>query len=54
MLTAGGPGTTTTTLSIYVYKILSGGNFGLASAAAVLIAVIVLPVIRRITHGTTS
>ena len=58
VLTAGGPGTETTTLSIYVYKILSGGNFGLASAAAVLIALIMLPiipfVIRRITSGATS
>ena len=58
VLTAGGPGTTTTTLSIYVYKILSSGNFGLASAASVVIAIIVLPiipfVIRRITDGATS
>jgi len=58
VLTAGGPGIETTTLSIYVYKILAGGNFGLASAAAVLIALIMLPiipfVIRRITKGATS
>lgn len=58
VLTSGGPGNETTTLSIYVYRILSGGNFGLASAAAVLIAVIMLPVIpfviRRITNGATS
>lgn len=58
VLTAGGPGDKTTTLSIYVYKVLSGGNFGLASAAAVLIAVIMLPfipiVIRRITKGATA
>lgn len=58
VLTSGGPGTETTTLSIYVYKILAGGNFGLASAAAVLIALIMLPiipfVIRRITSGATS
>jgi multiple sugar transport system permease protein len=57
VLTSGGPGTETTTLSIYVYKILAGGNFGLASAAAVLIALIMLPiipfVIRRITSGAT-
>lgn len=57
VLTSGGPGTETTTVSIYVYKILSGGNFGLASAAAVLIALIVLPVIplviRRVTNGAT-
>ncbi len=58
VLTSGGPGNETTTLSIYVYKILAGGNFGLASAAAVLIALIMLPVIpvviRRITSGATS
>lgn len=58
VLTAGGPGYETTTLSIYVYKVLAGGNFGLASAAAVLIALIMLPVIpfviRRITRGTTA
>jgi len=58
VLTAGGPGIETTTLSIYVYKILAGGNFGLASAAAVLIALIMLPiipfVIRRLTKGATS
>lgn len=58
VLTSGGPGNQTTTLSIYVYKILAGGNFGLASAAAVLIALIMLPVIpfviRRITRGATS
>ena len=58
VLTSGGPGFETTTLSIYVYKILAGGNFGLASASAVLIAIIMLPaipfVIRRITKGATS
>lgn len=58
VLTSGGPGNETTTLSIYVYKILAGGNFGLASAAAVLIALIMLPVIpvviRRITGGAMA
>ncbi|WP_437583333.1 carbohydrate ABC transporter permease [Paramicrobacterium sp. CJ85] len=46
ILTGGGPGTQTTTLSIYVYKAaFSSGDFGLAVAAAFLIMLIVIPVI---------
>lgn len=55
VLTSGGPGDNTTTLSIYIYKILSAGNFGTASAAALIVALIMLPlvpvVVRRITRG---
>lgn len=58
VLTSGGPGNNTTTLSIYIYKILSAGNFGMASAAALLVALIMLPlvpvVVRRITRGAFS
>ncbi|WP_052207129.1 carbohydrate ABC transporter permease [Sinomonas humi] len=58
VLTSGGPGDNTTTLSIYIYKILSAGNFGTASAAALLVALIMLPlvpiVVRRITRGAVS
>ncbi|MBC7518561.1 MAG: sugar ABC transporter permease [Microbacteriaceae bacterium] len=58
ILTGGGPGTKTTTLSIYIYKVLSGGNFGVASAAAVIVALITLPlvplVVGRITRGALA
>lgn len=45
VLTGGGPGNSTTTLSIYIYKILSGGDFGTASAAAALVALVMLPLV---------
>ena len=45
VLTGGGPGNSTTTLSIYIYKILSGGDFGTASAAAAIVAIIMLPLV---------
>lgn len=52
VLTGGGPGNSTTTLSIYIYKILSGGDFGTASAAAAIVAIVMLPfvplVVRRL------
>ncbi len=58
VLTSGGPGDNTTTLSIYVYKILSAGDFGTASAAALIVALIMLPlvpiVVRRLTRGAVS
>lgn len=58
VLTGGGPGTQTTTLSIYIYKILSGGDFGVAAAAAVIVALITLPlvpfVVGRITKGALA
>jgi multiple sugar transport system permease protein len=44
VLTGGGPGTITTTLSIYVYKkAFVSGSFGVAQAAAVLILLIMIP-----------
>ncbi len=54
VLTGGGPGTITTTLSIYIYKkAFVQGSFGLASAAAMLVLLLVVPliplVIRRVT-----
>lgn len=44
VLTGGGPGTITTTLSIYVYKLaFVSGSFGVAESAAVLIMLVILP-----------
>jgi multiple sugar transport system permease protein len=53
VLTAGGPGTSTTTLSIYVYKAaFESGDFGLAAAASTVILIVLLPfvplLVRRI------
>lgn len=45
VLTGGGPGDKTTTISIYIYKAFSTGNFGTASAAAVLAALLVVPLV---------
>jgi multiple sugar transport system permease protein len=45
ILTGGGPSDQTTTTSIYIYKAFSNGNFGTASAAAVLAAILVLPLV---------
>jgi multiple sugar transport system permease protein len=58
VLTGGGPGDTTATLSIYIYKILSGGDFGTASAAATLTAIVMLPlvpiVVRRLSGSAVE
>lgn len=44
VLTAGGPGTKTTTLSIYIYKTaFESGRFGLAAAASTIVMVVLLP-----------
>jgi multiple sugar transport system permease protein len=53
VLTGGGPGTMTTTLSIYVYKTaFTSGDFGVASAASTVILLVLIPfvpfVVRRI------
>lgn len=53
VLTAGGPGTSTTTLSIFIYKTaFESGGFGLAAAASTVIMVVLLPfvplVVKRI------
>ena len=46
VLTAGGPGTKTTTLSIYIYKTaFESGRFGLAAAASTIVMVVLLPFI---------
>jgi multiple sugar transport system permease protein len=46
VLTGGGPGTITTSLSIYVYKMaFISGSFGVAQAAAVLILLIMTPLV---------
>ncbi|WP_181408153.1 carbohydrate ABC transporter permease [Pararhizobium mangrovi] len=54
VLTGGGPGSLTNTLSIYIYKkAFTEGNFGLATAAAMLVLLMVVPLIpfliRRVT-----
>jgi multiple sugar transport system permease protein len=44
VLTAGGPGTKTTTMSIYIYKTaFESGQFGLAAAASTIVMVVLLP-----------
>jgi multiple sugar transport system permease protein len=53
VLTAGGPGTSTTTLSIYIYKTaFESGDFGKAAAAALVVLVCLIPfvpfIVRRI------
>lgn len=46
ILTGGGPGTLTTTASIYVYKqAFSSGEFGEAASASLVIAVLLLPLL---------
>lgn len=46
VLTAGGPGTTTTTLSIYIYKTaFESGNFGVAAAASTIILIALIPLV---------
>ncbi|GAA2828670.1 sugar ABC transporter permease [Kribbella solani] len=44
VLTAGGPGTKTTTMSIYIYKTaFESGQFGLAAAASTIVMVVLIP-----------
>ncbi|MET3721914.1 MULTISPECIES: sugar ABC transporter permease [unclassified Arthrobacter] len=44
VLTAGGPGTSTTTLSIFIYKTaFESGDFGKAAAAALVVLICLLP-----------
>ena len=59
VLTAGGPGTITTTLSIFVYKsAFVNGNFGVASAASTVIMLALLPfvpfIVKRIARPEGS
>lgn len=44
VLTAGGPGTTTTTMSIYIYKTaFESGQFGMAAAASTIVMIALVP-----------
>jgi multiple sugar transport system permease protein len=44
ILTGGGPGTTTQTVGIYIYKTaFIYGNFGLAASAAILLVLLLAP-----------
>ncbi|GAA5020537.1 sugar ABC transporter permease [Terrabacter aeriphilus] len=44
VLTAGGPGTSTTTMSIYIYKTaFESGQFGLAAAASTIVMIALVP-----------
>ena len=46
VLTAGGPGTSTTTLSIFIYKTaFESGNFGLAAAGSTVIMIALIPLV---------
>jgi multiple sugar transport system permease protein len=59
VLTAGGPGTATTTMSIYIYKTaFEAGDFGRAAAAALVLLVVLLPfvpfIVRRIASTQTD
>lgn len=46
VLTAGGPGTLTTTLSIFIYKAaFVSGDFGLAAAASTVVMIVLLPLV---------
>lgn len=59
VLTAGGPGNRTTTLSIFIYKAaFESGNFGLASAASTLVMLVLVPfvpvMVKRILPGAQS
>jgi multiple sugar transport system permease protein len=55
VLTAGGPGTSTTTVSIFIYKAaFESGDFGLASAAAVVVLIVLLPFVPLIVKRIAS
>ncbi|WP_022884932.1 carbohydrate ABC transporter permease [Glaciibacter superstes] len=55
VLTAGGPGTSTTTLSIYIYKAaFESGDFGRAAAAALIILVCLIPFVPFIVKRIAS
>lgn len=55
VLTAGGPGTSTTTLSIYIYKAaFESGDFGKAAAASVIVLLVLLPFVPLIVKRIAS
>lgn len=45
VLTGGGPGDATATMSIYIYKAFANGNFGVAAAASLIASVLLVPVV---------
>lgn len=55
VLTAGGPGTSTTTLSIYIYKVaFEQGDFGKAAAASLVVLLCLLPFVPFIVKRIAS
>lgn len=55
VLTAGGPGTSTTTLSIFIYKTaFEAGDFGKAAAAALVVLVCLVPFVPYIVRRISS
>lgn len=55
VLTAGGPGTSTTTLSIFIYKAaFESGDFGRAAAASVVVLLCLLPFVPFIVKRIAS
>lgn len=55
VLTAGGPGTSTTTMSIYIYKAaFESGDFGKAAAAALIVLIVLLPFVPLIVKRIAS
>jgi multiple sugar transport system permease protein len=55
VLTAGGPGTSTTTISIFIYKTaFEAGDFGKAAAAALVVLVCLIPVVPFIVKRISS
>ncbi|WP_427017372.1 carbohydrate ABC transporter permease [Pseudarthrobacter sp. P1] len=55
VLTAGGPGTSTTTLSIFIYKTaFESGDFGKAAAAALVVLICLIPFVPFIVKRIAS
>lgn len=55
VLTGGGPGTSTTTSSVYIYKAaFVDGNFGLASAASVVMLLLLLVLVPLVVRQVTK
>lgn len=55
VLTAGGPGTSTTTMSIYIYKAaFEAGDFGKAAAASLVVLICLLPFVPFIVKRIAS
>jgi multiple sugar transport system permease protein len=55
VLTAGGPGTSTTTISIFIYKAaFESGDFGKAAAAALVVLVCLIPFVPFIVKRISS